>query len=118
MTVKKEGAVIGRPRVSPRSRPMKITISEDDYTLLKSISDLAGGTPSGLVRELILESRPHLLGTLSALESARKGDKKEAISMLARVGASSILELLEEPSVQQELLNEGVTFKSRIGSDK
>lgn len=113
MTAKKQRAVIGRPRVSPRSRPMKITICEDDYELLRSISSITGGTPSGIVRELITESRPQLLGTLEALESARKGDKKEAISMLARVGASSILELLEDPSVQQELLSEGVTIKSK-----
>jgi len=105
MTKKKKNAVIGRPRVSPESRPMKLTISEDDYQLIKSITKLTGGTPSKLVRELLIESRPHLIGTLKALEQARTGNRKEAINMLARVGAESILELLEEPAVQQELAN-------------
>jgi len=92
----------GRPRVSPNSRPMKITLPQDDWQLLRDICDLTGGTVSGMVRELIAEGRPHLLGIREALKKAKDGQNQAAIDMLARVGASSILKLLEEPSVQQE----------------
>jgi len=103
-TVELKRKKAGRPRIAYKTYHMRTVIAYDDYQLLRDICDITGSTPASMVRELINESRPELLGILEALRKAQNGDKKGAFDVLARVGGKAILELLASEPLQQELL--------------
>jgi len=72
----------GRPRISPNSKPLKLTISQDDIDLLEKVCAFTGSRPATMVRELIEESRPTLIAIAEALEAA-KNETKPPIGSLA-----------------------------------
>jgi len=92
---------MGRPRVSPNSVKIQVTISNDDLDLMKALAAYTGTRPATAVRELIVESRPVFQAMLEALE-ASKGSTKPVAGSLADKMLKQALKG-SEPS-QQDLL--------------
>jgi len=75
----------GRPRVSPNSVRMNITISLDDFELLERLSAHSASRPATLVRQLIMEARPTFIGMVEAIEANRNNTKPPAGSLAERM---------------------------------
>ena len=76
---------MGRPRVSPNSVAMRVTLPQDDIELLRSLCAFTGTRPAAMVRELIQESRPTLTAMLEAMRASRSGESLPAESMAAKM---------------------------------
>ncbi|MDQ7091974.1 MAG: hypothetical protein Q9M50_15310 [Methylococcales bacterium] len=92
----------GRPRAYSNSRPMKITISEDDYNLLKILCSYTGSRPASVMRELLEESRPVIKAMIEALESAKNNTSPPSDTLASRLLSSALKN--KEPT-QQDLLD-------------
>jgi len=81
-TIKNKG---GRPRVSPLSRQMQITVSNDDYELLKVLCSHTGSRPATVMRELLEEARPVLKATIEAIEAAKNNTSPPSGTLASRM---------------------------------
>ena len=98
-TTKNKG---GRPRVSPLSRQMQITVSEDDYKLLQLLCSYTGSRPATVMRELLEEARPVITAMIEALEAAKNKTMPPSGTLASKLLDSALKNA--EPS-QQELLD-------------
>lgn len=97
---------MGRPRVSPNSVQMKLTLSQDDLDLLNAICVFTGSRPATMMRELLQESRPTFEAMLEAFEAHECGKEPAAGSLASKMlkmaltgkepSQSDIFEMLEE----------------------
>jgi len=92
----------GRPRVSPNSRPMKITISEDDFNMLHTLCTYTGSRPAAVMRELLEEGRPVINAMIEALEAAKNNTSPPSGTLASRLLESALKN--KEPT-QQDLLD-------------
>jgi len=76
---------MGRPRVSPNSIRMTITISGDDAELLERLAVYSSSRPATLVRDLIIDARPTFIGMVEAIEANRNNTKPPAGSLAERM---------------------------------
>lgn len=99
----------GRPRVSPNSRQMQITVSEDDYQLLKSLCSYTGSRPATVMRELLEEARPVFSAVIEALQAAKNNTSPPSGTLASKLLSSALKN--EEPT-EQDLI-ELIEMKKR-----
>jgi len=92
----------GRPRVSPLSKQMQITVTNDDYQLLQALCSYTGSRPATVMRELLEEARPVLKAMIEALEAAKTDTLPPSGTLASRLLDSALKNI--EPT-QQDLLD-------------
>ncbi|MDQ6995667.1 MAG: hypothetical protein Q9M18_08745, partial [Mariprofundaceae bacterium] len=72
----------GRPPIAYERKKFSLTIGQEEFDVLRSISDLSGSTPSALIRELLAESLPTLIDIRDSLIDAKAGAADRAFARL------------------------------------
>jgi len=101
----------GRPRVSPNSIRMTITISQDDSELLECLAVHSSSRPATLVRELIIEARPTMIAMVEAMDAYKSNSQPPADSLAFKMLKYAISDVDPTQMEILDLLNENKKSK-------
>jgi len=98
MSAKQLKRGVGRPRAN--TCRINLTLAADDYALLNDIASMTSTRPATMIRDIILDNRPMLLGLRDALKASIAGETDSLTGL-----ASKLLKEVKQQGddVQQEL---------------
>jgi len=73
----------GRPRAN--THRVALTLPQDDYELIEEIASMTSTRPSTMIRDIILDNKPMLIGLRDALKASLSGDTSKVSGLASKL---------------------------------